>query len=92
MAACQSGAASVAIVGSGLAGLSVARRLHRAGMSLQLFEARERLGGRILSADAAGAPSDDGFDLGPCWFWPEIQPATARLVAELHSGSLQSAR
>lgn len=44
----------VAIVGGGLAGLVAARRLHEAGVDFQLFEARDRLGGRILSADARG--------------------------------------
>ena len=50
---------------------------------LQLFEARDRLGGRILTVDATGAPSDDGFDLGPSWIWPRMQPAFAALAHEL---------
>lgn len=28
-------------------------------------------------------PSDDGFDLGPSWFWPRRQPALATLADEL---------
>ena len=39
----------VAIIGGGLAGLPAAHLLHRAGVSFQLFEARDRLGGRILT-------------------------------------------
>ena len=31
-----------------------------------LIAARARLGGRILTVD--------GFDLGPSWFWPAMQP------------------
>lgn len=73
----------VLIVGGGLAGLVTARLLHRAGLAIELREARPRLGGRILTADASGAPSADGFDLGPSWFWPRMQPAMAALVAEL---------
>ncbi|WP_206244069.1 flavin monoamine oxidase family protein [Novosphingobium terrae] len=73
----------VAIIGAGLAGLYVARALHRAGVDILLIEARERIGGRIFTADAAGSPTEDGFDLGPSWYWPEIQPAIAELVAEL---------
>jgi monoamine oxidase len=73
----------VLIVGGGLAGLTAARLLHRAGIGFQLLEARDRLGGRILSADASGDVSDDGFDLGPSWFWPSVQPAMAVLVEEL---------
>jgi monoamine oxidase len=71
--------AQVLVIGGGLAGLTAARALHRAGVGFQLIEARERLGGRILSTDATG----DGmgpFDLGPSWFWPGTQPAFADLV------------
>jgi monoamine oxidase len=73
----------VLIVGGGLAGLTAARLLHKAGMCFQVLEGRRRLGGRILSLDAAGAQSDDGFDLGPSWFWPVAQPALATLVQDL---------
>jgi monoamine oxidase len=73
----------VAIVGGGLAGLHAARALHAAGVGFLLFEARDRLGGRILSVDEAGQASDDGFDLGASWFWPAMQPAVAALVEEL---------
>lgn len=73
----------VIIVGGGLAGLTVAYRLHQSGIRFLLLEARDRLGGRILSADASGQPSDDGFDLGPSWFWPGMQPAMGDLVDSL---------
>lgn len=73
----------VLIVGGGLAGLTAARHLHQAGIAFQLLEARDRLGGRILSADATGQTSDDGFDLGPSWFWPGMQSAISYLVDEL---------
>ncbi len=73
----------VVILGGGLAGLNVARLLHRTGIGFQLYEARDRLGGRILTVNAAGEPDTDGFDLGPSWFWPDMQPAIGALVAEL---------
>ena len=73
----------VLVIGGGLAGLTAARLLHRAGIDFQLLEARNRLGGRILSTDASGAVSDDGFDLGPSWFWPGMQPRMAAFVEEL---------
>ena len=73
----------VAILGGGVAGLNAARILHRAGIPFHLFEARDRLGGRILTLGEAGRPEDDGFDLGPAWFWPQMQPQLADLVAEL---------
>lgn len=73
----------VLIVGGGLAGLTAARHLHQSGIAFRLLEARDRLGGRILSADASGQVSDDGFDLGPSWFWPGMQSAMSYLVDDL---------
>jgi monoamine oxidase len=65
----------VIIIGAGLAGLYTARLLHRVGVSCTVLEARDRIGGRILTVN--------GFDLGPSWFWPQMQPAMAELVEEL---------
>ncbi len=73
----------VAVLGGGLAGLNAARLLQQAGIPCHLFEARDRLGGRILTVDATGKPSTDGFDLGPSWFWPHMQPELAALASEL---------
>lgn len=73
----------VLIVGGGLAGLTAARHLHQSGIAFQLLEARDRLGGRILSGDASGQVSDDGFDLGPSWFWPGMQSSMSYLIDDL---------
>ena len=73
----------IAIVGGGLAGLHAARLLQKAGVAFELLEARERLGGRILTTDETGLLSEDGFDLGPSWFWPQMQPKIGTLIAEL---------
>ena len=73
----------VAIVGGGLAGLHAGRLLNAAGIAFQLVEARDRLGGRILSIDETGKNSSDALDLGPAWFWPGMQPALAELTREL---------
>ena len=40
----------VAIVGAGLAGCTAAYRLHQTGVNVQLFEARDRVGGRCWTA------------------------------------------
>ena len=63
----------VLIVGGGLSGLHTAYELSREGIDFILIEARERLGGRILSFNVDGDINDGtqaGFDLGPAWFWP----------------------
>lgn len=70
-------------MGGGLAGLYTGKLLHSMGLDFQLIEARDRLGGRILSVDEAGLLSEDGFDLGASWFWPHVQPQLAALVQEL---------
>ncbi len=71
----------VVIIGGGVSGLALARSLQAQGRSFVLYEARERLGGRVLTVPCA----DSGLmlDLGPGWFWPESQPLMARLVAAL---------
>jgi monoamine oxidase len=75
-----------AIVGGGLCGVALARNLFRQGRAVALFEARERLGGRILSVANAG--SAGVVDLGPTWFWPDTQPLMKNLVAELGLASI----
>jgi monoamine oxidase len=69
-----------AIIGGGISGVVLARSQHRQGSAVALFEARERLGGRILSVTAG---SGLAMDLGPTWFWPDAQPLVKSLVAEL---------
>jgi monoamine oxidase len=68
----------VAIIGGGLAGLALARRLNKTGIDFQLFEARSRFGGRI----AALQTPNGAVDLGPSWFWPG-QPRMAALLKTL---------
>ncbi len=75
-----------AIVGGGLCGVALARNLFRQGRAVALFEARERLGGRILSV--AQVASGGVIDLGPTWFWPDTQPLMTSLVAELGLASM----
>ena len=75
----------VLIVGGGLSGLHTAYKLAQRGIDFILVEARDRLGGRILSYNADGVSyrSDQaGFDFGPTWFWPG-QARMEGLVREL---------
>ena len=39
----------VVVIGAGAAGLTAAAELGRAGLSVRILEARERIGGRILT-------------------------------------------
>lgn len=70
-----------AIIEGGMCGVALARSLYRQGRGCALFEARPRLGGRILSV--ACARSHMMIDLGPTWFWPDTQPLVARLIGDL---------
>jgi monoamine oxidase len=75
----------IAIVGAGVSGLYAASLLHARGEQFVIFESRDRLGGRALSAfrDPDGAAPAAHFDLGPAWYWPDAQPNIARLVRAL---------
>ena len=66
------------VVGAGPGGLRAAGLLHAAGRSVVVLEARDRVGGRLLSVGRSG----DRLDLGATWFWPNERRVTA-LVAEL---------
>jgi monoamine oxidase len=72
----------VVIIGAGLSGLYSAYLLKQKGIKTMVIEARDRVGGRVVSMPL----SDDEqskyqrYDLGPSWFWPEMHPAMAQLV------------
>jgi monoamine oxidase len=69
----------VAVVGAGLAGLTAASRLHAAGRSVVVLEARDRVGGRNLDH-----PLGNGqvAELGGQWTGPG-QHAVQKLAKEL---------
>jgi monoamine oxidase len=71
----------VVIVGAGLCGLALARTLSARGLTVQVLEARERLGGRVLTAHCDA--TQQALDLGPTWFWSETEPRITALLAEL---------
>jgi len=73
----------VFIAGAGLAGLALARALHQQNTDFLLAEARERVGGRILSLDATVDSHEMTVaDMGPSWIWPG-QPRIATLLDQL---------
>jgi monoamine oxidase len=64
------------IVGAGLAGLTLARRMASAGADLLVLEARARIGGRVLNHITPHGT----YDLGPAWIWPAMQPSIAAAI------------
>jgi monoamine oxidase len=69
----------VVIVGAGVAGMVAARELSRAGMDVQLLEASERLGGRVVTLREREWPLP--IELGPEFVHGEPK-ALNRLLAE----------
>ncbi len=70
------------IIGGGLSGLQSGSLLAAAGLNCLILEADIRLGGRILSVGADASAAAGRVDMGPAWFWPEMQPRMGRLVAD----------
>lgn len=68
----------VTVVGAGYAGLSAAKKIQASGCSVVVLEARERVGGRVLTETL-----DDGtyLDLGGQWIGP-TQDRIAALAKE----------
>jgi monoamine oxidase len=64
------------IIGGGLSGIYAAYLLSQKNDPFILLEARERVGGRILSTEHQNFFSD----LGPSWYWPSINPKIVKLM------------
>lgn len=77
------------VVGAGAAGLAAARALVEGGLEVRVLEARERVGGRLLSVPpgAGETGGTGGIDLGATWFWgnePRVQALIHALGLEVH--------
>jgi monoamine oxidase len=71
--------ADVAVVGAGVAGLAAARELRRRGLTVVVLEARDRIGGRVLTLRDPRLPLP--VELG-AEFVHGAAPLTYRLLAE----------
>ena len=71
--------ADVAVIGAGVAGLSAARDLTAAGLNVEVFEARDRIGGRILTVrdPSLSIPAEIGAE-----FVHGSAPQTHKLIRE----------
>jgi len=71
----------IVVVGAGLSGLYASYLLQQSSHRVLLIEARDRIGGRVLSL----APDATGHrvDLGPSWFWPGMNQRIKKLVQQL---------
>ena len=67
----------VLIIGAGASGLHAAGLLQARGVSVSVLEARDRIGGRLLSPAVNGGRAD----LGATWFWAN-ESRMNRLVAD----------
>lgn len=74
----------VVIIGAGLSGLHAASLLTEQGIDCRILEARDRIGGRALTASVPNRPDFGRFDLGPTWFWPQYEKSIAELVSRLN--------
>ncbi|EIE24233.1 cyclopropane fatty acid synthase [Coccomyxa subellipsoidea C-169] len=72
MAATGNGRKRVAVVGSGITGLSAAWLLHRSGASVTLYESESRCGGHTLTDDSPGYPVDLGFQVYNLTTYPNL--------------------
>lgn len=71
----------VVVIGAGLSGLYATHLLQQAGQKVLLIEARERIGGRILSVSPTA--SENRLDVGPAWFWPGMNPRMDSLLQKM---------
>ncbi len=69
----------IIVVGGGLSGMAAAYEAHKAGRSVLVLEARDRVGGRTYTRNVAGGGR---LDLGGAWINEFTQPNIGKLAKE----------
>ena len=82
----QAGHTTVAIVGAGISGLGAAHKLAETGLSVTVFEGRDRIGGRIWSSRNLGV----AVDLGASWIHGPVGNPIAKLAEEAGLETLET--
>jgi monoamine oxidase len=73
----------VIVVGAGAAGLAAATKLGRAGLSILVLEARDRIGGRIFTQQVHGCPVEFGAEFihgRPPEIWDCLQKSGVQII------------
>jgi monoamine oxidase len=73
----------VIVVGAGVAGLAAASKLSRAGLSVLVLEARDRIGGRVFTRQVDGHPVELGAEFihgRPPEIWERLQNSGAQVT------------
>ena len=76
----------IAIIGAGLAGLTCAYELRGSGHEVDVYEATDRIGGKLYTVAFEGGPTDMGAEAflsssSPSWGWAtrsSRRPASVR--------------
>ncbi len=71
----------IVVLGAGVAGLAAARALHDAGYSVVIFEARDRIGGRVATVRADTWPIP--IELGASWVHDVAASDLAEILSNL---------
>jgi monoamine oxidase len=83
----------VLIVGAGAAGLAAWRELHSGGFYAAVLEARDRIGGRVLTDRSTSSPIELGAEFvhgKPKALWPMLDKAD--LGSKPHDGVARALR
>ena len=82
----ETDASEIAVIGAGTSGLTAAKQLADAGHLVTIFEARDRIGGRVWTSDQLGVP----LDLGASWIHGVKGNPLTELADELEIERLQT--